>query len=137
MPEEVLTYNAKIGSFEGPLGLLLSLIEDRKLFINEISLAQVADDYIGYLKNLQDLPPERKIANVSYFVLVAATLILIKSKSLLPNLALTEEEEEKIGDLERRLKLYQIIKKASVNIKNNFRGKIVFNINAGLLNYLV
>lgn len=126
MEEEVSTYNIKQGSFEGPLELLLSLIEQKKLFVNEISLAEVTNDYISYTKSLKDQPDDKHISNVSYFVLIAATLILIKSKSLLPNLSLTEDEEEKITDLETRLKLYKIFKTASIDIKNNFGLKIIF-----------
>lgn len=118
-------YIVKAPSFEGPLDLLLSLIESRKLFINEISLAEVANDFINYIKSIND-EGEKRINNVSYFVLVAATLVLIKSKSLLPNINLTEEEEEKIDDLEKRLKLYQIIKEASVDIKESFGLNIIF-----------
>ena len=45
-------YSVKLERFEGPLDLLLNLIEKRKLFINDISLSQVADDFIGYVKEL-------------------------------------------------------------------------------------
>jgi len=123
------TYKVRTGSFEGPLDLLLSLIEQRKLFVNEISLAEVTNDYISYIKSIsgQDSSFDNKhIADVSYFVLIAATLILIKSKSLLPNLTLTEDEEEKIVDLEKRLKLYNIIKNASLDIGNIFGINIIF-----------
>jgi len=129
MAEEGVTksiYNVRAQNFEGPLELLLSLIEQKKLFINEISLASVTNDYITYIKSLQDLSPDKHIADVSYFILVSATLILIKSKSLLPNLSLTEDETEKIADLENRLKLYKIIKEASIEIGNNFGAKIIF-----------
>lgn len=131
MPEDnqsstISTYKIKQGSFEGPLELLLSLIEQRKLFVNEISLAEVTNDYISYIKSMSDVSSDKHIANVSYFILVAATLILIKSKSLLPNLSLTEDETEKITDLETRLKLYKIIKNASVEIGNQFGTKIIF-----------
>lgn len=121
------TYKVRAGTFEGPLELLLSLIESRKLFVNEISLAQVTDDYISYIKSLSNISNDKRIADVSYFILIAATLILIKSKSLLPSLALTEDETEKITDLERRLKLYQIIKNASVDVKSNFGTTIIFS----------
>lgn len=117
-------YKVKTGTFEGPLDLLLSLIEQRKLFVNEISLADVTNDYITYVKSLSE--DKKNINDVSYFVLVAATLILIKSKSLLPNLSLTEEENEKIVDLETRLKIYQIIKTATIDIKENFGLNIIF-----------
>lgn len=127
MAEEVIsTYKVKSGGFEGPLELLLSLIESRKLFVNDVSLASVTEDYIAYVKNLAGGESERHIADVSYFILVAATLILIKSKSLLPNLALTEDETEKITDLETRLKLYQTIKNASILVKNQFGTEIIF-----------
>jgi len=119
-------YKIKQGTFEGPLELLLSLIEEKKLFVNEISMAEVTNDYIIHIKSLSDISDDKHIADVSYFILVASTLILIKSKSLLPNLALTEDETEKISDLENRLKLYSIIKNASIEINNNFGTKIIF-----------
>ena len=110
------TYNVKTHIFEGPLDTLLSLIEKRKLFINDISLAQVADDYISYVKGLEDFP----IADSAHFVLIASTLVLIKSKSLLPNLSLTEEEQSNIDDLEDRLKQYQKYKALSLHLKERF-----------------
>lgn len=126
MSEIISPYQIKQGTFEGPLELLLSLIEQKKLFVNEISLAEVTNDYIAYIKSLDEVSSEKHIANVSYFILIAATLILIKSKSLLPNLSLTDDEAEKITDLEKRLKLYAIIKNASIDISNNFGMKIIF-----------
>jgi len=119
-------YKVKAGNFEGPLDLLLSLIEQRKLFVNEISLAEVTNDYITYIKQLENQKEEQRILNISYFIIVAATLILIKSKSLLPSLSLSEDETEKIGDLERRLQFYQIIKNTSIEIKNQFGTQIIF-----------
>jgi segregation and condensation protein A len=126
MTESATTYSVRAGTFEGPLELLLSLIEEKKLFVNEISLAEVTNDYIAHIKSLSDISNDKHIADVSCFILIAATLILIKSKSLLPSLSLTEDEEEKISDLENRLKLYKIIKEASIEIKNNFGTKIIF-----------
>lgn len=113
MPDE---YLVKTHIFEGPLDTLLSLIEKRKLFINDISLAQVADDYIAYVKNLSEFP----LADSSHFILIASTLVLIKSKSLLPDLTLTEEEQKDIVDLEERLKQYQKYKALSVHLKTRF-----------------
>jgi segregation and condensation protein A len=126
MSDIISPYQIKQGTFEGPLELLLSLIEQRKLFVNEISLAEVTNDYISYIKSLNGIPSDKHIADVSYFILIAATLILIKSKSLLPNLSLTDDETEKIVDLEARLKLFKIIKNASIEIGNNFGAKIIF-----------
>lgn len=126
MEETATFYKVKAGSFEGPLELLLSLIESRKLFVNEISLSDVTNDYISYVKGLSDVPTEKRAADVSYFILIASTLILIKSKSLLPNLALSKDEEEKIVDLESRLALYKIIKDVSVKVRENFGQQIFY-----------
>ncbi|HBD24907.1 MAG: hypothetical protein A2566_00900 [Candidatus Zambryskibacteria bacterium RIFOXYD1_FULL_40_13] len=109
-------YQVKTHIFEGPLDTLLSLIEKRKLFINDISLAQVADDYIAYIKSFDDFP----IADSAHFILIASTLVLIKSKSLLPNLVLSEEEEHNIEDLEARLREYQKYKELSRHLKERF-----------------
>jgi segregation and condensation protein A len=98
------------------------LIEKRKLFINDVSLSAVTEDYLSYMNKLGGLPP----AEVSSFVLIASTLLLIKSKSLLPNLDLTMEEEGDIKNLEERLRLYEIFTKLGGNIKNNFGKKIIF-----------
>ena len=109
-------FQVKTHIFEGPLDTLLSLIEKRKLFINDISLAQVADDYISYIKSLEDFP----IADSAHFILIASTLVLIKSKSLLPTLTLTEEEEHSIEDLERRLNEYKKYKALSAHLLERF-----------------
>ena len=96
-------YKVRTPIFEGPLELLLNLIEKRKLLINEISLAAVADDFIAYAKGLEKFP----VSESANFILIASTLVLIKSKSLLPQLNLTKEEEGSMAELERRLRIYQ------------------------------
>lgn len=108
--------------FEGPLDVLLSLIEKRKLLISDISLAQVADDFLSYVKNFERFPMEQ----AADFVFVASTLVLVKSKSLLPALNLTPEEEGNIEELERRLKEYRRIKVLSVNVRRLFGKRISF-----------
>ncbi len=109
-------FKVKTHIFEGPLDTLLSLIEKRKLFINDISLAQVADDYIAYIKSLENFP----IADSAHFILIASTLVLIKSKSLLPTLSLTEDEQHSIEDLEARLREYKKYKELSRHLKDRF-----------------
>ena len=116
------TFQIKTEVFEGPLDLLLSLIEKRKLFINDIALSKVADDYIAYLQNQTAFP----IAQSADFLVIASTLLLIKSKSLLPNLNLSEEEQHDVSNLERRLKIFQRIKELSIHIKNQFGKDIIF-----------
>ena len=119
---ESQVYKIKTANFEGPFGVLLNLVEERKLFINDLSLAQVTEDYLKYLNPLSNASP----AEISSFVVVAATLILIKSKSLLPNLNLTSEEEGDIRNLEDRLKLFELYARLGINIKNMFGKKIIF-----------
>jgi segregation and condensation protein A len=118
-------FKIKTHVYEGPLDLLLNLIEKRKLFINDISLSKVADDYIAYVNSVGHLP----IAESAQFILIASTLLLIKSKSLLPTLNLTEEEETSIQDLEQRLKLYQRIRDLTVHVKDRFGKNIIFEKN--------
>jgi segregation and condensation protein A len=115
-------FQIKTEVFEGPLDLLLSLIEKKKLFINDIALSKVADDYIAYLQNQTAFP----IAQSADFLVIASTLLLIKSRSLIPSLNLTEDEQQDINDLERRLKIYQKIKELSVYVKKAFGQNIIF-----------
>jgi segregation and condensation protein A len=121
-PTETETYQIKTGAFEGPFHLLLSLIEERKFFINDLSLAQVTEDYLNYVNKLEKL----NVQEISNFIVIAATLILIKSKSLLPNLNLTAEEEGDIHNLEERLKLYELYTKLGGYLKDMFGEKIIF-----------
>lgn len=111
-----MTYRFKLPEFEGPLDLLLDLIEARKLSISAVSLAKITDDYIKHIKSLKDFPLEE----VSNFLVVASTLMLIKSRSLLPGLELLAEEERDIRDLEARLKLLAQIRELSKNIKSSW-----------------
>lgn len=103
------TFSVKAGEFEGPLDLLLNLIEERKMLISDISLSQVADDFLKYLETHVALP----LGQAAHFVAVAATLLLIKSRALLPVLTLTEEEEIDVKDLEFRLAVFQLVRDAA------------------------
>ena len=118
----VETYHIRTEGFEGPLDLLLSLIEKRKLLINDIALADVADDYLKHLENEEELP----VAQTAQFVLVGSTLLLIKSKSLLPVLELTQEEQESIVDLEKRLKIYDRYKTIARSLVDVYCKKPLF-----------
>lgn len=103
--------------------MLLDLVEKRKLLINDISLAKVTDEYMLYVSEMQ----AQSLPNTSRFVALAATLLLIKSRSLLPVLELTSEEEETIDDLESRLKLYQIYRDAGNELAGQFGDLILFS----------
>lgn len=118
----VKVYNVKTEVFDGPFDILLNLIEKRKLFINDIALSQVADDFISYIKDQQHFPLQES----AHFIYVASTLILIKSRSLLPSLNLTEEEEEGIEDLEKRLSIYKIVKEEVINLRKEWGSHKLF-----------
>ncbi len=100
-------------NFEGPLDLLLELIEKEGLSISQISLASVTDDYIKYVKSLERVDPEQ----LAEFLVVAAQLMLVKSRALLPSLGLAEEERGSIEDLEKRLAEYKQIKELAKELK--------------------
>ncbi len=117
-----MPFTVKQSAFEGPLELLLDLIEKRKLFVNDVSLAQVADDYIAYVHNLGEFP----VADSAQFVLIASTLLLIKSKSLLPTLDLTTEEQASIDDLNRRLRIYERMRALAAGLKPLFGANVLF-----------
>lgn len=106
-------YTVKLNDFEGPMELLLELIEKEKLNISEISLAAVCDQFLEYTKHFEEVDT----VYLANFLVIAAKLILIKSKSLLPFLELTEEEEEDINELRQKLEEFQKIKMGAEIIK--------------------
>ncbi len=108
-------FELKLDQFIGPLDKLLILVEERELPINDISLAAVTGDFLDYIKKL-----EGKVETLflSDFLVIAAKLVLIKSKTLLPSIELTAEEEGEIKDLESRLVLYREFKAAGLGLKN-------------------
>ena len=115
-------FKIKTEVFEGPLDLLLSLVEKRKLFISDISLASVTDEYINHINQL----PEYSMNDRTQFILIASTLLLIKAKSLLPNLSLTEDEKGSIEDLELRLRELEVMRRQSNEIRKIFGDSILF-----------
>ena len=80
----------KLSAFEGPLDLLMHLIESNKIDIYDIPIVEITEQYIGYLRNLQEFDMEL----ASEFLVMAATLLQIKSRMLLPKEAREDEEEE-------------------------------------------
>lgn len=92
--------------FEGPLHVLLSLIEKRKLHISEVSLSLVTEEFVSYMstRNLS-------YTEITSFLSIAGTLLLIKVRSLLPREEITTEETASIDDLTKRLRQYEVIQK--------------------------
>lgn len=98
-----------VPGFSGPLDLLLLLIEEGKLDVNTIALAMVTEQYLARVRTAGALPPE----HLAEFLVVAATLLLIKSRKLFPDFSLTEEEEERIASLEEQLREYRRFRTAA------------------------
>ncbi len=115
-------YSVKTSSFEGPFDLLLELIEKRKLFINDVSLSKVTDDFLVHIQSMT----EADAHTLSGFIVIAATLILIKSRSLLPNFTLTKEEEKEAVGLGKRLALYRLFVDLGEKVKKQFGEKMAF-----------
>ncbi len=116
------SFTIKTEVFEGPLDLLLTLIEKRKLFISDISIAKVTDEYIEHVNRLA----EYSLGDRTQFIYIASTLLLIKAKSLLPNLEFTEEEQTDMALLERRLQELAVMRKASHEVQKQFGSCMIF-----------
>jgi len=104
-------YQVTLPVFEGPLDLLLHLIERQELDITAISLAQVTNQYLEYLARVSERNPD----NLADFLVVAAKLLLIKSRVLLPQppAPLQPDEEDLGDDLVRQLVEYKRFKEAA------------------------
>lgn len=100
-------YTIHLPVYEGPLDLLLSLIENAELDITKVALAKVTDQYLEYMRSIKQVPLE----NLADFMVIAARLIQIKSEALLPRPPEREQDEEDPGDaLARQLILYRRFK---------------------------
>lgn len=107
----------KLEQFEGPLALLVKLIDKAELDITQLSLATVADQYIAHLRALTNLDPEE----MADFLVVASRLLLIKAKALLPYLL--PEEEQAIEEFENQLRMYKEFLEASKQVEKMVAGK--------------
>lgn len=110
----VMAYTVSVEHYEGPLDLLLQLVEKNELEINKISLASVADQFVDYMRSSK-VPPEE----LADFLVVASKLVYMKSKLLLPGL--DEVEMEEGPDLEAQLRQYQMFVAAARHIDEIWR----------------
>ena len=110
---ETSKYDIKIENFEGPLDLLCHLIEKNKMDIYDIKLSEITDQYIEYINEAEKL----NIEVASEFLVIASTLLYIKSKNLLPN---SEQDEEEITEeeLKQRIIEYKRYKEFTATLKN-------------------
>lgn len=116
-----MEFQVKAGEFEGPIHVLLELIMERKLHVSEVSLATVTEDFLNYIAN-HDL----SYSEVSSFIVISSTLLLIKSKSILPTLELTDEEEASIVDLTERVRQYEVVRKYSEQLQSIYLKQPMF-----------
>jgi segregation and condensation protein A len=118
---QISTYTVQIPIYEGPLDLLLQLIEHAELDIVAVSLAQVTEQYLMHIRSMA-VPPDE----ISAFLVVAAKLLQIKSEALLPRPPIREPGEEDPGEsLARQLLIYKRFKEMAIwlekRTKNNLR----------------
>ena len=109
-------YRVSLSQFEGPLDLLLHLIEKAEVNIEDIFVSEITAQYLLYMDDLSDLDMDR----ASAFLTVAAQLLLIKSRSLLPRPPAEEEEEDPKEALLRQLREYKAFKLASEELSERF-----------------
>lgn len=109
------TYQVQLPVFEGPLDLLLQLIEREKLDISAVSLAQVTDQFLAHVRTLADV----SAGTLADFLEVAVKLVWIKSRLLLPQPRRSEEEEEEdpAEALARQLREYKRFKEAAASLR--------------------
>ncbi len=112
---ETKKYAIKIDNFEGPLDLLCHLIDKNKMSIYDINLSEITDQYVAFLKEQESL----NLEIASEFLVMASTLLFLKSKNLLPN---QEQEEEELTEEEliRRIVEYKKFKDISKVFKENY-----------------
>lgn len=113
---ETKKYSIKIDNFEGPLDLLCYLIDKNKMNIYDVNLAEITDQYIEYINAMEKM----NLEIASEFIVMASTLLYLKSKNLLPK---QEEETEEITEEEliRRIIEYKKFKEISKVLKENYK----------------
>ncbi|MEE9166905.1 MAG: segregation/condensation protein A [Candidatus Neomarinimicrobiota bacterium] len=108
-------YSIELESFSGPLDLLLFFIRRDEINIMDIPIARITEEYLSYIETVQALD----IAIAEEFVMMAATLMRIKVRMLLPQFSLEDEEEEPVdprAELAQRLLEYQRYREAAVTL---------------------
>jgi len=112
---ETKKYAIKIENFEGPLDLLCHLIDKNKMNINDIKINEITEQYIDYINKMEEM----NLEITSEFLVMASTLLYLKSKSLLPKQE-NEEEELTEEELIRRIIEYKKYKEITNKLKENF-----------------
>ena len=118
--EQILTletkkYEIKLENFEGPLDLLCHLVDKNKMDIYQVNISKITDQYIEYIKQME----EQKLEVTSEFIIMASTLLYIKSKGLLPN-EVEEEAELTEEELVRRIIEYKKYKEIAKKLREYY-----------------
>lgn len=109
-----MSFSVEHPTFSGPLGLLLELLDAEKLEIKDVSLAHIADQYLAYLERNE--VPHDALAD---FLLIAARLIYLKSRALMPYLHIKEEDEQ-AASLEDQLRAYRLFMEAATRLEGMY-----------------
>ncbi len=104
----------QVQQFSGPLDLLLQLIEEQKMDITQLAIASVTEQFLRHVKMLEIVEP----TSLADYLSIAAKLLVIKSKSILPTLEFDEEEADVATNLEQKLLLFKQFKEVSKVLKN-------------------
>lgn len=122
---ETKKYAIKIENFEGPLDLLCHLIDKNKMNISDINLSEITDQYIDYINAMEEM----NLEVTSEFLLMASTLLYLKSKNLLPSQA-EEEKELTEEELIRRIIEYKKYKEITKILKEYYQenSKCIFKL---------
>lgn len=134
----MMEYNIVLESFKGPLDLLLHLIEKAKVDIYDIPISEITDQYIDYLNKMKELDLEI----TSEFLVMATTLLEIKSKTLLPGKDSIEKGEKSDKDEDPRVELvnrlieYKKYKRIAeeLKIKENVQNKVYYKLKEEFIN---
>ncbi len=118
-----MRHKIKTEKFEGPISTLYEMIEERKLSISEFSLVDITEDFINHVRSLQGLDKDE----TTHFISIASILILLKSKTLIPELELTEEEDRDIQILENQLQAFALLKERVKFLEKVWSRKILLN----------
>lgn len=117
------SFHIRTDAYQGPFELVLDLVEARKLLVNDLALAGITEDFIAHVRAQEAFPVEE----TAHFIQIAATLLLVKSKSLLPDLALTDEENADVEDLKLRLAAYEKVREAARELSRLFGKNVMFS----------
>lgn len=111
--ESVVDYNTKLDNFDGPLDLLLYLIKQAQIEIKDIFVSKVTEQFLEYIQSLDELDVEK----ASEYLAIAATILDIKARSILPAMEVEETEEDPKEALIRKIEEYKIFKEKAEKLK--------------------